>query len=140
MIDLHLKLGSLEKTRTFIVVDRLHVDAILRTDMMKAFRTVINLACNAMTLKDTGFPAWVTTCGGVTSVQGKLGDISTVWWDSTEAGAAEDAAVDTAWMDVIIGGEATEVSTTRKQIPEIQKVKLEVFNVFFTGSTLSKDK
>ncbi|KAG2838421.1 hypothetical protein PC113_g19661 [Phytophthora cactorum] len=61
-------------------------------------------------------------------------------WDSTEAGAAEDAAVDTAWMDVIIGGEATEVSTTRKQIPEIQKVKLEVFNVFFTGSTLSKDK
>ncbi|KAG3108677.1 hypothetical protein PI125_g11616 [Phytophthora idaei] len=33
-----------------------------------------------MTLKDTGFPAWGTTCGGVTYVQGKLGDTSTVWW------------------------------------------------------------
>ncbi|KAG2970315.1 hypothetical protein PC118_g16949 [Phytophthora cactorum] len=106
MIDLHLKLGSLEKTRTFIVVDRLHVDAILRTDMMKAFRTVINLACNAMTLKDTGFPAWVTTCGGVTSVQGKLGDISTVWW----AGYSRNR----------IQGDITEATTVlAKGLPEL---------------------
>ncbi|KAG3108678.1 hypothetical protein PI125_g11617 [Phytophthora idaei] len=43
-------------------------------------------------------------------------------------------------MDVIIGAAATEVSTTRNQIPEIQKVKLEAFNVSFTGSTSSKEK
>ncbi|KAG3140292.1 hypothetical protein PI126_g16079 [Phytophthora idaei] len=36
MIGLPLKLGSPEKTRTFIAVGRLHVDAILRTDMLKA--------------------------------------------------------------------------------------------------------
>ncbi|KAG2851595.1 hypothetical protein PC113_g15769 [Phytophthora cactorum] len=52
--DLPLKLGSLEKMVTFIVVSRFHVDAILDTDTLKAFRAVINLGSNTMTLKDTG--------------------------------------------------------------------------------------
>ncbi|KAG3086001.1 hypothetical protein PI125_g19067 [Phytophthora idaei] len=54
MTDLPLKLGSLEMMLTFIVVSRFHVDAILDTDTLKAFRAVINLDSNTMTLKDTG--------------------------------------------------------------------------------------
>ncbi|KAG2897509.1 hypothetical protein PC116_g9866 [Phytophthora cactorum] len=60
MIDLPLKLGSLEKTRTFIVVSRLDVDGILDTDRLKAFRAVINLDGSSLTLENTGeaCPRW----------------------------------------------------------------------------------
>ncbi|KAG3087720.1 hypothetical protein PI124_g20937 [Phytophthora idaei] len=52
MIDLSLKLGSLEKTRTFIFASRLHVDGILGTDTLKAFLAVIDHDSNDMTLKN----------------------------------------------------------------------------------------
>ncbi|GMF20951.1 unnamed protein product [Phytophthora fragariaefolia] len=53
-VDLPLRLGSLEKLRSFVVIDRLHVDAILGTDTLKAFRAVIDLDDNVMTLNDSG--------------------------------------------------------------------------------------
>ncbi|KAG6612700.1 uncharacterized protein IUM83_03316 [Phytophthora cinnamomi] len=53
-IDLPLRLGSLEKRRPFVVVDHLHVDAILGTDSLKAFRAVIDLDEKTMALKDSG--------------------------------------------------------------------------------------
>ncbi|KAG6624031.1 uncharacterized protein IUM83_02216 [Phytophthora cinnamomi] len=53
-IDLSLRLGSLVKRRPFVVVNHLHVDAILGTDSLKAFRAVIDLDENTMTLKDSG--------------------------------------------------------------------------------------
>ncbi|KAE9042644.1 hypothetical protein PR001_g3842 [Phytophthora rubi] len=42
-IELTLRLGTCEELRTFVVVDRLHVHAILGTDTLKAFRAVIDL-------------------------------------------------------------------------------------------------
>ncbi|GMF37219.1 unnamed protein product [Phytophthora fragariaefolia] len=39
--------------RMFVVVDRLHVHAILGTDELKAFRAVIDLDTNVMTLKES---------------------------------------------------------------------------------------
>ncbi|GMG15135.1 unnamed protein product [Phytophthora fragariaefolia] len=53
-IELSLRLGILTKLRTFVVVDRLHVRAILGTDALKAFRTVIDLDENVLALKDSG--------------------------------------------------------------------------------------
>ncbi|OWZ08406.1 hypothetical protein PHMEG_00019060 [Phytophthora megakarya] len=53
IIDLPLRLGSLEMTRPFVVVNCLHVDAILGTDTLKAFRAVIDLNENTLTLKTT---------------------------------------------------------------------------------------
>ncbi|OWZ13530.1 putative membrane protein [Phytophthora megakarya] len=53
VIDLPLRLGSLEMDRPFVVVHRLHVDAILGTDTLKAFRAVIDLDDNTLTLKTT---------------------------------------------------------------------------------------
>ncbi|KAE9180298.1 hypothetical protein PF004_g24881 [Phytophthora fragariae] len=41
-------------TRPFIVVDKLHIDVILGTDALKAFRAVVDLDENVVTLKDTG--------------------------------------------------------------------------------------
>ncbi|ETK77027.1 hypothetical protein L915_16669, partial [Phytophthora nicotianae] len=49
-----LRLGSLEKTVPFVVVDQLHVDAILGTDALKEFKAVIDLEDNVVTLKETG--------------------------------------------------------------------------------------
>ncbi|KAE8877985.1 hypothetical protein PF005_g16704 [Phytophthora fragariae] len=40
--------------RPFIVVDKLHIDVILGTDALKAFRAVVDLDENSVTLKDTG--------------------------------------------------------------------------------------
>ncbi|KAE9123339.1 hypothetical protein PF010_g6156 [Phytophthora fragariae] len=40
--------------RPFIVVDKLHIDVILGTDALKAFRAVVDLDENLVTLKDTG--------------------------------------------------------------------------------------
>ncbi|ETL29222.1 hypothetical protein L916_17544, partial [Phytophthora nicotianae] len=54
VIDLQLRLGSLEKTIPFVVVDQLHVDAILGTDALKEFKAVIDLEDNVVTLKETG--------------------------------------------------------------------------------------
>ncbi|ETL82442.1 hypothetical protein L917_17387, partial [Phytophthora nicotianae] len=54
VIDLQLRLGSLEKTIPFVVVDQLHVDAILGTDALKEFKAVIDLEDNVVTLKGTG--------------------------------------------------------------------------------------
>ncbi|KAE9036997.1 hypothetical protein PR003_g11133 [Phytophthora rubi] len=39
--------------RPFIVVDKLHIDVILGTDALKAFRAVVDLDENLVTLKDT---------------------------------------------------------------------------------------
>ncbi|GMF49356.1 unnamed protein product [Phytophthora fragariaefolia] len=53
-IELPLRLGTLEKLRTFAVIDRLHVHALLGTDTLKAFRAVIDMDESMMTLKETG--------------------------------------------------------------------------------------
>ncbi|KAE8883743.1 hypothetical protein PF007_g22418 [Phytophthora fragariae] len=53
-IELPLRIGTLEKLRTFAVVDRLHVHALLGTDALKAFRAVIDMEESVMTLKETG--------------------------------------------------------------------------------------
>ncbi|OWZ21655.1 hypothetical protein PHMEG_0003765 [Phytophthora megakarya] len=52
-IDLPLRLGSIEIVRPFVVVSRLHVDAILGTDTLKAFRAVVDLDDSTLTLKTT---------------------------------------------------------------------------------------
>ncbi|ETI39663.1 hypothetical protein F443_14763 [Phytophthora nicotianae P1569] len=54
VIDLPATLGTLEKTLPFVVSDHLFVDAILGTDSLKAFRAVIDLEEQSMTLKETG--------------------------------------------------------------------------------------
>ncbi|ETL82444.1 hypothetical protein L917_17385, partial [Phytophthora nicotianae] len=54
VINLQLRLGSLEKTIPFVVVDQLHVDAILGTEALKEFKAVIDLEDNVVTLKGTG--------------------------------------------------------------------------------------
>ncbi|ETP00315.1 hypothetical protein F441_22269 [Phytophthora nicotianae CJ01A1] len=54
VIDLPVTLGTLEKTLPFVVTDHLFVDAILGTDSLKAFRAVIDLEEQSMTLKGTG--------------------------------------------------------------------------------------
>jgi len=54
VIDLSMRLGSREMVRPFVVVNHLHVDAILGTDTLKAYRAVIDLDDNSLTLKDTG--------------------------------------------------------------------------------------
>ncbi|KAE8914769.1 hypothetical protein PF010_g5159 [Phytophthora fragariae] len=53
-LELTLRMGARYELRTFVVVDRLHVNAILGTDTLKAFRAVIDLDENIMTLKDSG--------------------------------------------------------------------------------------
>jgi len=53
LIDLPVTLGRVDKTLPFVVVDHLHVDAILGTDSLKAFRAVIDLDEQTMTLKET---------------------------------------------------------------------------------------
>ncbi|KAE9333721.1 hypothetical protein PF008_g14317 [Phytophthora fragariae] len=53
-IELLLRIGTLEKLRTFAVVDHLHVHALLGTDALKAFRAVIDMEESIMTLKETG--------------------------------------------------------------------------------------
>ncbi|ETM47977.1 hypothetical protein L914_07435, partial [Phytophthora nicotianae] len=54
VIDLPVTLGTLEKTLPFVVTDHLFVDAILGADSLKAFRAVIDLEEQSMTLKGTG--------------------------------------------------------------------------------------
>ncbi|KAG2956495.1 hypothetical protein PC120_g28693 [Phytophthora cactorum] len=54
VIDLPVTLGTLERTLPFVVADRLLVDAILGTDSLQAFRAVIDLEEQKMTLKGTG--------------------------------------------------------------------------------------
>ncbi|KAG2990211.1 hypothetical protein PC123_g23597 [Phytophthora cactorum] len=53
IIDLPMRLGSTEMMRPFVVVDRLHADAILGTDALRAFRAVIDLDDSTLTLKST---------------------------------------------------------------------------------------
>ncbi|GMF31417.1 unnamed protein product [Phytophthora fragariaefolia] len=53
-IELPLRIGTLEKLRTLAVVDCLHVHALLGTDALKAFRAVVDMGENVMTLKETG--------------------------------------------------------------------------------------
>ncbi|KAE8890608.1 hypothetical protein PF003_g25358 [Phytophthora fragariae] len=53
-LELTLRMGARYELRTFVVVDKLHVNAILGTDTLKAFRAVIDLDENIMTLKDSG--------------------------------------------------------------------------------------
>ncbi|OWY93302.1 putative membrane protein, partial [Phytophthora megakarya] len=52
-IDLPLRLGSIEIVRPFVVVSRLHVDAILGTDTLKVFRAVVDLDDSTLTLNTT---------------------------------------------------------------------------------------
>ncbi|KAE8879049.1 hypothetical protein PF007_g21414 [Phytophthora fragariae] len=47
-------MGARYELRTVVAVDRLHVNAILGTDTLKAFRSVMDLDENIMTLKDSG--------------------------------------------------------------------------------------
>ncbi|OWZ13906.1 hypothetical protein PHMEG_00012698 [Phytophthora megakarya] len=54
VIDLPVTLGSVEKTLSFVVVNHLHLDAILGTDTLRAFRTVIDLEEQALILKENG--------------------------------------------------------------------------------------
>ncbi|KAG2797737.1 hypothetical protein PC119_g23818 [Phytophthora cactorum] len=54
VIDLPVTLGTLERTLPFVVADHLFVDAILGTDSLRAFRAVIDLEEQKMTLKGTG--------------------------------------------------------------------------------------
>ncbi|ETN00296.1 hypothetical protein PPTG_24275 [Phytophthora nicotianae INRA-310] len=54
VIDLPVTLETLEKMLPFVVTDHLFVDAILGTDSLKAFRAVIDLEEQSMTLKGTG--------------------------------------------------------------------------------------
>ncbi|OWZ19731.1 hypothetical protein PHMEG_0005970 [Phytophthora megakarya] len=43
-----------EKILSFVVVDRLHADAILVTDILKAFQAIIDLESHVSTLKEHG--------------------------------------------------------------------------------------
>ncbi|KAG3137884.1 hypothetical protein C6341_g20837 [Phytophthora cactorum] len=54
VIDLPVTLGTLERALPFVVTDHLFVDAILGTDSLRAFRAVIDLEKQNMTLKGTG--------------------------------------------------------------------------------------
>ncbi|KAG2902282.1 hypothetical protein PC119_g21314 [Phytophthora cactorum] len=54
VMDLPVRLESVEKELPFIITNRVHVDAILGTDSLSAFRVVINLEIRTMQLKDTG--------------------------------------------------------------------------------------
>ncbi|KAI9990797.1 hypothetical protein PInf_018388 [Phytophthora infestans] len=54
VIDLPIWLGALELEQPLVVVDRLHVDGILGTDALKAFRAVVDLDTYTVTLKGTG--------------------------------------------------------------------------------------
>ncbi|POM58010.1 Hypothetical protein PHPALM_37401 [Phytophthora palmivora] len=54
VIDLPIRLGSQEIILPFAVVKRLHVDGILGTDALKAFKAVIDLETDSVTLKATG--------------------------------------------------------------------------------------
>ncbi|KAG4042204.1 hypothetical protein PC123_g22297 [Phytophthora cactorum] len=54
VIDLPVTLGTLERALPFVVTDHLFVDAILGTDSLRAFRAVIDLEKQYMTLKGTG--------------------------------------------------------------------------------------
>ncbi|KAE9188216.1 hypothetical protein PF005_g20146 [Phytophthora fragariae] len=53
-LELTLRMGARYELRTVVAVDRLHVNAILGTDTLKAFRSVMDLDENIMTLKDSG--------------------------------------------------------------------------------------
>ncbi|KAE8890310.1 hypothetical protein PF005_g10264 [Phytophthora fragariae] len=53
-IDLPLRLGTVTRSRTFAVVGKLHVHAILGTDSLKDFRAVIDLEEGLMMLKGSG--------------------------------------------------------------------------------------
>ncbi|KAE9014089.1 hypothetical protein PR001_g15230 [Phytophthora rubi] len=52
-LELTLRLGARYELRTFVVVDRLHVNAILGTDRLKAFRAVIDLDENIINATTT---------------------------------------------------------------------------------------
>lgn len=54
VISLPTRLGSLELTRPFVVVEDLHIDVILGTDTLKAYKAVIDTYVHSITLKDTG--------------------------------------------------------------------------------------
>ncbi|OWZ16733.1 hypothetical protein PHMEG_0009428 [Phytophthora megakarya] len=54
MIDLPVTLGSVEKTLPFVVVNHLHVDAILGADTSRAFRAVIDLEEQSLIQKRCG--------------------------------------------------------------------------------------
>ncbi|OWY91949.1 hypothetical protein PHMEG_00039236, partial [Phytophthora megakarya] len=49
-----MRLGSRELVRRFVVIDKLHVDVILGTDTLRAYRAVVDLDTSTVTLKDTG--------------------------------------------------------------------------------------
>lgn len=61
VIDLTVRIGSVERLFPFVVTDKLHVDAILGTDALAALRAVIDLEDGVLTLKDSGevFPLGV---------------------------------------------------------------------------------
>ncbi|POM77771.1 Hypothetical protein PHPALM_4789 [Phytophthora palmivora] len=54
VVELPIRLGTLELVLPFVVAKRLHVDVILGTDTLKAFRAVIDLDADTVLLKSTG--------------------------------------------------------------------------------------
>ncbi|POM66030.1 Hypothetical protein PHPALM_18171 [Phytophthora palmivora] len=54
VVELPIRLGTLELVLPFVVAKRLHVDVILGTDTLKAFRAVIDLEADTVMLKSTG--------------------------------------------------------------------------------------
>ncbi|KAG2783267.1 hypothetical protein PC116_g22439 [Phytophthora cactorum] len=51
VVDLPVTLGTLERTLPFVVADHFFIDAILGTDSLRAFRAVIDLEEQKITLK-----------------------------------------------------------------------------------------
>ena len=54
LIDLTVKVGTIERTVPFVVVEQLHEDAILGTDALCSFRAVIDMEIQTLTLKSSG--------------------------------------------------------------------------------------
>ncbi|OWZ07023.1 hypothetical protein PHMEG_00020639 [Phytophthora megakarya] len=54
VVRLPMRLGSRKLVRRFMVIDKLHVDVILGTDTLRAYRAVVDLDTSTVTLKDTG--------------------------------------------------------------------------------------
>lgn len=65
VIDLRVRLGSQERLFPFVVAEGLHTHTILGTNVLKAFRAVVDMDEGIMTLKDTG----ETFCLGMEHVE-----------------------------------------------------------------------
>ena len=53
VVDLPVTIGTVQNTLSLVVVEKLHVDSILGTDTLKAFRAIIDMEALVMTFKGT---------------------------------------------------------------------------------------